>query len=126
MDQSHEQRRTLRVTIRLSATEHTRLLNASDRAGLTLSGYLRYVLTAEKPPRAARRPVVERTLLARLLGELGQTGEVLRRLARALQAAPHTTIFMVERDLSRALKQLAATLAVVMRALGRKGGAHDH
>lgn len=123
MDLNHEQRRPLRVTIRLSAIEHTRLVTASDRAGLTLSGYLRYVLTAEKPPRAARRPAVERRLLARVLGELGQTGEVLRRIARSLQAAPHTTVFMVERDLARTLKQLAGTLAVVMRALGRKGGA---
>ena len=122
MDRSHEQRRPLRVTIRLSAIEHTRLLTVSDRAGLTLSGYLRYVLTAEKPPRAARRPVVERRLLARLLGELGQTDEFLRRIARTLQAAPHTTVFMVERDLARTLKQLAATLAAVMRALGRKAG----
>jgi hypothetical protein len=122
MDLHHEQRRPLRVTIRLSATEHTRLLTASDRAGLTLSGYLRYMLTAEKPPRAARRPVVERTLLARLLGELGQTGELLRGIVRALRASPHTSVFLVERDLSRALKHLSATQGAVMRALGRKGG----
>lgn len=122
MDLAHEPRRPLRVTIRLSAVEHTRLLTASDRAGLTLSGYLRYVLTTEKPPRAARRPVVERTLLARLLGELGQTGELLRRIARALRVSPHTPVFTVERDLSRALRQLAATQGAVMRALGRKAG----
>jgi hypothetical protein len=122
MDLHHEQRRLLRVTIRLSATEHTRLLTASDRAGLTLSGYLRYVLTAERPPRAARRPVVERAVLARLLGELGQTGEFLRRVARALQSAPHTSVFMVERDLARALKQLTAVQAALMGALGRKAG----
>jgi len=122
MDSNHEQRRPLRVTIRLSAVEHTRLCTASDRAGLTLSGYMRYVLTREKPPRAARRPVVERSLLAHVLGELGRTGELMRRIARTLQSAPHTTVFAVERELSRGLKQLAVTQAALMRALGRKAG----
>jgi hypothetical protein len=120
MDLDHGQRRPLRITIRLSVIEHTRLLNASDRAGLTLSAYARFMLIEAKPPRRSRRPSFDRRVLARILAELGQLAALLRSIASVLRSAAHTPVFMVERDLARALKQLADSHTRLMQALGRK------
>ncbi|MEA2876444.1 MAG: hypothetical protein QOF14_1640 [Hyphomicrobiales bacterium] len=110
--------RRFRITIRLTCTEHAQLLNESQRTGFTPSALIRHALTRERPPRAARRPPVEKTRLASILAKLGGTGEVLRQLLAAAREAE--TVLLIERDLSRALAELGFARKSLMAALGRR------
>ncbi|MEJ0076840.1 MAG: hypothetical protein WDO17_15590 [Alphaproteobacteria bacterium] len=110
--------RRFRITVRLSAAEHAQLLTQSQRTGFTPSALIRHALTHERPPRAARRPPVEKTRLASILAKLGETGEVLRQLLAAAREAE--TVLLIERDLSRALTELGLARKALMAALGRK------
>jgi hypothetical protein len=117
--------RRFRITVRLSAAEHALLLNEAERAGFTPSAFVRHALTHEKPPRAARRPPVEKTRLASILAKLGETGEALRQLLTAVRAAARGSdaVLLIERDLSRALAELSAARRALMAALGRRARA---
>ena len=119
-----EAQRRLRISFRLTAQELAALTTSSRRAGLCISGYARLVLLGVKPPRAARRPTIETTLLARTLGELGKIGSNLNQIAHALNAKALGIEIMpfVERDLARALVELRQARRFVLKALGRESG----
>lgn len=115
-------RRRFRITVRLSAEERNALDAAAESSALTLSDYVRCVLTGSKPLPAARKPTVEASLLARVLARLGQTSSSLSRIADAAGKAPVGVPLMpfLERELLRTLTDLKACRSQLMDALGRR------
>ncbi len=79
---SEKRVRDRHLTIRLSAEERGRIEADAERAGLMTGSYVRRVLIDAAAPRQVRRPMVERALLAKLLGELGHIGSNLNQIAR--------------------------------------------
>jgi hypothetical protein len=115
---SHGSERRVRdkhLTIRFSADERAMVDFNAERAGLTSGSYAREVLLGAKPPRQVRRPSIERRLLSRLLGALGQIGNNINQLARASNRGEN-----VDRPaLYGALADLRGMRDAVLRALGR-------
>jgi hypothetical protein len=116
-----ERRRGRRISVRLSPPEHDRLDAFATRTGLTLSAFVRQVLTGAKPPRAARRPPVEKVMLGRLLAELGTLTEKLTTLLSVAARDRADTVIVIERDLRRTLADLRGAASTVLAALGRTG-----
>jgi len=107
--------RNRHLTIRLSDEERAAIDEDAERAGLMAGSYAREVLLRTKPPRQIRRPPVERTALARLLGALGQIGNNINQLAKASNSGD-----VADRTaLQGALTDLRAMRDAVLRALGR-------
>ena len=115
-------RRRFRITIRLSGIERQNLIDAARRSGLTFSSYARAVLVSAKPLRAARRPVVETVLLARVLTRLGIIASALSEIAAAARRAGSGLTLMpsTERELAHCLRELRPCRSQLMRALGRR------
>jgi hypothetical protein len=115
-------RRRFRITVRLSSIERQQLTDAARRCGLTFSSYARAVLVSAKPLRAARRPVVETVLLARVLARLGVIASALSEIAAAARRAGSelTLLPSTERELAHCLRELRPCRSQIMRALGRK------
>lgn len=115
-------RRRFRITIRLSRMERQQLADGARRSGLTFSSYARAVLVGAKPLRAARRPVVETVLLARVLAKLGVIASALSEIAAAARRARSELTLMpsTERELAHCLRELRPCRSQIMRALGRK------
>lgn len=113
--------RRLRITFRVSEPEHAALMQASERAGLFVSPYIRLQLVAAKPPRAARRPRIETKLAVSILERLGGVGSELHQIANAVTPAGSRNSLMptVERELLRALASLRLLRNELLRALGR-------
>jgi hypothetical protein len=115
-------RRRFRITIRLSGIERQHLSDSARRSGLTVSSYARAVLVGAKPLRAARRPVVETVVLARVLARLGIIASALSEIAAAARRAGNELTLMpsTERELAHCLRELRPCRSQIMRALGRK------
>ena len=115
-----ERRRGRRISIRLQPPEFALLDSFAQRAGLTLSAFVRQLLSGSRPPRASRRPPVEKAMLARILAELGVLGERLTALLRPATTGKASALG-IERDLRRTLAELRAAAAGILQALGRRG-----
>jgi hypothetical protein len=100
----------------------TGLVSAARRAGHTLSSYARFILVGTKPLRSARRPTIERELLARTLGQIGKIGSNLNQIAhvlnRGLETDPPPSSLAIE--ISAFLNDLREVRLLLMTALGRK------
>lgn len=110
--------RRFRITIRITAGERQALLEAAQRACLTLSAHIRRLLTGARPPRAARRPPVEAALLVGALDRLGTIASTLTRIACTLQVG--ACLPGTERDLARSLTELRALRPILLQALGKR------
>ena len=113
---SDKRQRGRMLSIRLTDAEAERLLEAAGRAGLSLGGYARQQLLDAPPPRASRRPPIERAELARLLAHIGKVGSNINQLAKwgnsgRLVEDPH---------LAAASADIAELRAAIMAALGRE------
>lgn len=119
---SEARRRHLRLSIRFSGQELAALATNARHAGFALSSYARFILVGTKPLRSARRPSVEKELLARTLGQLGKIGSNLNQIARVLNRSPEnaSSLASVAADLASCLGDLRALRAAVMTALGRE------
>jgi hypothetical protein len=116
---SNEERRGRRLSLRVSTRERSRIEAQADHAGLCLSDYLRRIVLGAKPLRARRRPPLEVQLAAQLLAQLG----VITSDLRAIAAACSPLMPFVERELARALRDLAGYRTRLLRLLGRRAGA---
>ena len=65
-------------------------------------------------PRAARRPPVERAILAQMLGHLGRCGSNVNQIARTVNSGGEAPAWLAE-----TMTELRATAASISRALGR-------
>ena len=112
---SEKRARSAHLTIRLTPEERSAIEASAERSGLTAGSYAREVLLGAKPPRQVRRPVVEKQLLAKLLGELGKHGGNLNQLVRSLNQG----LLVYEDEIQRTLADIRAMRDAVMIALGR-------
>lgn len=102
--------------VRLSDEELHQLNRRAATAGLPVGTYLRVQALGSAGPRAQRRPVIEKEILARLLGHLGKVGSNLNQLAAAANSGDP-----VQRSsLEHGLADLAAMRRAVLEALGRQ------
>lgn len=112
-----ETRRRVHVrAVRLDDGELQFLSRRAQEAGLTIGAYIRRTSLGDAGPRARRRPIIERELLARLLGHLGKVGSNLNQIAAAVNSGEE-----IDRDhLAQELANLAKLRGAVMDALGRE------
>jgi len=78
---SEKREREKRLTVRFNNTEYEALQEFADRAGLSLSGYLRHTTLKSEPPRQSYRPVKDHEKLATLLAGIGRIGNNINQLA---------------------------------------------
>lgn len=116
--------RRFRITIRVSLPERLSLDAAAVRCGITLSAYARHALLGAKPPRAARRPSVDSSLLVSVLDRLGGIATTMRAISCVLAAKTALALpEAMERDLARSLLELRTLRPQLLRALGKRPAA---
>lgn len=103
------------LLIRLTEAEQAQLVEAADRAGLTLASYARKMLLSAPPPRQGRRPPADKVELGRIVAHLGKIGGNLNQLARAA----NTGVAVDGVALAEEMGELAVTRALLRAALGR-------
>ncbi len=104
------------VAVRCTAAKHAAYSAAAERAGLSVSDYLRSLADGAPAPRAARRPTVEAEQLARLLGQIGKLGSNVNQLTHVAHAAG---AMLTTRELRQIGDEVRDMRAAVMKALGR-------
>lgn len=114
--------RRSRITIRLCEEERNRLDAAAAKSAISLSDYVRCVLTGSQPLPAMQRPTVEASLLARVLSQLGRVAGDLTAVARAARDPDQRGMLtpFLERDLLRVLNELKPCRNLLLEALGKK------
>lgn len=106
------------VPFRVSAVEYQELNLLAEQAGLTIGSYVRSRALALPTTRAIRRPVVEKKLLASLLGELHKIGSNINQTARRVNMGDMPLSAEIATTLA-ACRQLARQ---VTDLLNRNGG----
>jgi hypothetical protein len=104
------------IAVRCTAKDRAVITEAATRAGLSVGAYLRATALGSPGPRAVRRPPVERTELARILGQLGKVGSNLNQLAHAYNRDRILPGFPEILAMRRDVRAMRDTL---MKALGR-------
>jgi hypothetical protein len=101
-------------TLRFSPEEDAAVNELASQAGLSFGAFLRALALGSAGPRAVKRPLAERDLLARILGKLGKLGSNVNQTAKwsnTAQAAPSAL------ELARMREDIAAMRAAVLKAL---------
>ncbi len=112
---SETRKKTRPVTSRYDAAEFAELDEAASRAGLTRASYQRVQSLTTPKTRSTRRAPIEREALAKILGALGKIGGNMNQIAHASHLG-----LGVEAQFVGTMKDLRATLPVMLEALGRK------
>lgn len=111
---SETRQRPKLALMRCTPDEHAQLEAAADRAGMTVSAFMRHQCLGTAGPRAVRRPPVERAALAQLLAQLGKCGSNLNQIARALNSDRE-----VLHDVPETVADFREACATITRMLGR-------
>lgn len=114
---SETRQRKKALLVRLTDAERVEVEEASRRAGLTVGSYARQQMLKAPPPRAVRRPPLERELIAHLLGQVGRVGGNLHQLVRHLNFGREPE----RREIGEVLGALEMLKREIMQALGRQG-----
>ena len=104
------------ISVRCTKDERTEIDEAAAQAGLSIGAYLRTLALGKPGPRARRRPPIERSELARLLGHLGKIGSNINQLAHAYNGKGRVPALEELKALHEQISQIRDAL---MRALGR-------
>jgi hypothetical protein len=104
------------ISVRCTAEDHAVITEAATQAGLSVGAYLRALALGSSGPRAVRRPPVERTELARILGWLGKLGSNVNQIAKAIHTTRNLPSWF---ELAVIREDIAQMRAAVMKALGR-------
>lgn len=113
---SEKRQRQYVVRLRMTAEEHAAVIEAADRAGLTVGSYVRAKALGGKPLRAVPSPGIDRQLLAGTLGQIGKVASNLNQIARASNAGAAANAA----ELKTALDELTELRALLFQALGRE------
>lgn len=117
---SETRKRKAIIGFRADDEEQAAIQADADRAGLTVSSYVRSRALAKPTTRAVRRPPVATAQLAQLLGMLGAAGGEIQRIARLLDASASG----MEVETAAALAAIRQAASAIMQALGKRP--HDH
>jgi hypothetical protein len=107
-------------SIRFSPEERAQAAEKAARAGLPLSALIRRSIFNTPPPRSARRPTIERQLVAQLLGELGKIGSNLNQLAKHANAGRYQAD-SIELAVRALLEMRGACMEALCREQERNG-----
>ncbi len=107
--------RTLRPSMACTPGERALLDAAAERAGMSVSMFMRHQCLGAAGPRAIRRPPIERVVLAALLAQLGPIRACINQIAKAAN-----TTGRVLPDADKAIADVTAAAEEIMRALGKK------
>jgi hypothetical protein len=105
------------IGFRATIGERAELDALADRAGLSLSSYVRGRALSAPATRAVRRPTVERAALSQILAQLGKCGGNLNQIARVLNSGGN-----VPGDLAIAIDEFRVACRLVMEAMGKRPG----
>jgi len=108
------------IGFRATQDERVKIQTAADRAGLTVSSYVRSRSLEKPTTRAVRRPPVQTAQLAQLLGLIGVVGGDIQRIAQRVMGADAG----LDAEIHAALIAFREVVAVIMPALGKRR--HDH
>lgn len=117
---SETRKRKSPISFRASDEEQAIIEAAADRAGLTVSSYVRSRALAKPTTRAVRRPPVATAQLAQLLGMLGAVAGEVQRIARLPDASDSGT----EMQTTAALAALRQAASAILQVLGKRP--HDY
>jgi hypothetical protein len=104
------------IAVRCTAQERAAIKEAAAKSGLAVGAYLRATALGSPGPRAVRRPPIERTELARLLGHLGKVGSNINQLAYGYNRSGTLPGFPEMLAVRREVSEMRAAL---IKALGR-------
>jgi hypothetical protein len=102
------------IGFRALPEEAAKIEAAADRAGLTVSSYVRSRALEKPTTRAMRRPPVATAQLAQLLGLIGTAGGNLQSIARQLPGNDAVTA----EEIKASLDAFRFAAAAIMSALG--------
>jgi Bacterial mobilisation protein (MobC) len=120
---SETRQRSRVVGFRATAAEETQLALAADRAGLTVSSYVRAQSLAAPTTRAMRSPPVNKAALAQLLGHIGQVGSNVNQIARQLNSGRNPEEIA---DIAATLRAVREMRDAVLLALGMRAATPNH
>jgi len=104
------------VNFRVDEQERDELRAAAESAGLTLGSYVRERVLSAPKTRSVRRPPIEQTLLAQLLGQLGRVGGNIHQIVKHMNFGSG----VMHDELRTALNAFEEAAAAIMDAMGRK------
>jgi hypothetical protein len=104
------------IGFRATPAERVTIQANADRAGLTMSSYVRSRSLSKPTTRAVRRPPVETAQLAQLLGLLGAASGALQTLAQTRSADKHDG----DEQVTAAIGDFRAAASAILRALGKR------
>ena len=110
---SEKRKRGPIIGFRATEEERGKIQAAADRAGLTVSSYVRSRSLETPTTRAVRRPPVATAQLAQILGLLGAVGGELQRIAKGSESSPTTEIHV-------ALAEFRQVASAILQALGKR------
>ena len=113
---SEKRDRDKRLTVRFNNQEYLALQEYADRAGLSLSGFLRHTTLQTKPPRQSYRPVKDHEKLALLLASIGRIGNNLNQLAYVA----NTGSWPEHHNLEQACADIREVRDMLIQALGKE------
>jgi hypothetical protein len=116
---SQVRQRNNRPALCCTDAEFAQLQLNAERAGMTVSSYMRHQCLGTAGPRAARRPRIEQAVLAQILGHIGKGCSNLNQRQRVLNSGGDDAPGVAE-----TLADLRSAAGAIMQALGRTP--HDH
>jgi hypothetical protein len=104
------------IAVRCTAEDHAVIEDRAAKAGLSVGAYLRTLALGSPGPRAQRRPPIERTELARLLGLVGNMGGNINQIAKAVNTTNNLPSWS---ELAAIQQELARLRVALLKALNR-------
>ena len=113
MPDNNTPRREAPISYRPPAALRDEFRARVEKSGLSVSAFITQAIFERKPPRQARRPVVEQKSLAHLLGEAAKIRDALTHLAQG-EGAQRPDLY------EQAVADLTEMRSALLKAMGRK------
>jgi hypothetical protein len=103
------------IGVRVTLEDRAKIASDAGEAGYKIGGYLRALALGSAGPRALRRPLAEREVLAKILGETGKLGSNVNQIAKAFNSVGAVPTMQ---EITAMRADIAAMRAALMEALG--------